>query len=78
MPITGFACYELNAIFECFCNISIHHLNLWAVSSVGRAPALQAGCHGFESHTVHGTSPLHDGEDVSLQLVRYLQRLATL
>ena len=23
---------------------------LWVISSVGRTPALQAGCHGFESH----------------------------
>ena len=26
---------------------------LWGCSSVGRAPALQAGGHGFESHHLH-------------------------
>ena len=25
----------------------------WGCSSVGRAPALQAGGHGFESHHLH-------------------------
>ena len=28
----------------------------WAISSVGRAPALQAGGHGFESRIVHHES----------------------
>lgn len=28
-------------------------LNFWDVSSVGRAPALQAGCQRFESATLH-------------------------
>ena len=27
--------------------------HLWGCSSVGRAPALQAGGHGFESHHLH-------------------------
>ena len=27
--------------------------NIWGCSSVGRAPALQAGGHGFESHHLH-------------------------
>ena len=27
--------------------------NKWGCSSVGRAPALQAGGHGFESHHLH-------------------------
>ena len=27
---------------------------LWGCSSVGRAPALQAGGHEFESHHLHG------------------------
>ena len=27
---------------------------IWGCSSVGRAPALQAGGHGFESHHLHG------------------------
>ena len=26
---------------------------MWGCSSVGRAPALQAGGHGFESHHLH-------------------------
>ena len=26
---------------------------IWGCSSVGRAPALQAGGHGFESHHLH-------------------------
>ena len=30
-----------------------HHLNKWGCSSAGRAPALQAGGHGFESHHLH-------------------------
>lgn len=31
--------------------VRIHHpAHIWASSSVGRTPALQAGCHGFESH----------------------------
>ena len=29
------------------------NLYLWGCSSVGRAPALQAGGHGFESHHLH-------------------------
>ena len=28
-------------------------IQLWGCSSVGRAPALQAGGHGFESHHLH-------------------------
>ena len=28
-------------------------INQWGCSSVGRAPALQAGGHGFESHHLH-------------------------
>ena len=27
--------------------------NIWGCSSAGRAPALQAGGHGFESHHLH-------------------------
>ena len=27
--------------------------HIWGCSSVGRAPALQAGGHGFESHHLH-------------------------
>ena len=34
MPITGFACYELNATIECFYNTSIRHLNLFKVCGV--------------------------------------------
>ena len=26
---------------------------IWGISSVGRAPALQAGGHEFESHILH-------------------------
>ena len=29
------------------------HLTKWGCSSAGRAPALQAGGHGFESHHLH-------------------------
>ena len=29
------------------------HLIKWGCSSAGRAPALQAGGHGFESHHLH-------------------------
>ena len=32
---------------------------IWALSSVGRAPALQAGGRGFDSHRVHH-SPILD------------------
>ena len=32
-------------------NNGIH--TVWGCSSVGRAPALQAGGHGFESHHLH-------------------------
>ena len=31
--------------------------NPWGCSSAGRAPALQAGGHGFESHHLHQTKP---------------------
>ena len=34
MPITGFACYELNATIECFYNTSIRHLNLFKVLGI--------------------------------------------
>lgn len=35
---------------DCICRSSIYHLPSWrGHSSVGRAPALQAGCQGFES-----------------------------
>ena len=35
---------------------------LWGRSSAGRAPALQAGGHGFESHRLHqwDKSPIRD------------------
>ena len=32
---------------------------LWGCSSAGRAPALQAGGHGFESHHLHHPSDLN-------------------
>ena len=32
--------------------------NPWGCSSVGRAPALQAGGHGFESHHLHQAKPI--------------------
>ena len=36
--------------------------HLWGCSSVGRAPALQAGGHGFESHHLHpGNRKEEDG-----------------
>ena len=33
---------------------------LWGCSSAGRAPALQAGGHGFESHHLHQWEKSHD------------------
>src|SRR5687767_6453899 len=36
--------------------ISGETYEIWAVSSVGRAPALHAGCQGFESLTAHHPS----------------------
>ena len=55
--------------------ITTNHL-LWGCSSVGRAPALQAGGHGFESHHLHhGTQvptnkglKFHNGVDASREL----------
>ena len=29
------------------------HIKVWGCSSAGRAPALQAGGHGFDSHHLH-------------------------
>ena len=49
----------------------------WACSSVGRAPALQAGGRGFESPHVHQSIQQLSGND-SLQLVnRIRSSLAT-
>ena len=39
-------CSILSELFE-------EAAHLWGCSSVGRAPALQAGGHGFESHHLH-------------------------
>ena len=44
--------------FEGLSNSSVHckskqQTHQWGCSSVGRAPALQAGGHGFESHHLH-------------------------
>ena len=33
---------------------------IWGCSSAGRAPALQAGGHGFESHHLHQKRKLHN------------------
>ena len=40
----------------------------WGCSSVGRAPALQAGGHGFESHHLH--HPKGEGESANLRTDR--------
>jgi hypothetical protein len=37
-------------IFE---NPAYNRVLVWGLSSVGRAPALQAGCRGFESRRLH-------------------------
>ena len=34
---------------------------IWGCSSAGRAPALQAGGHGFESHHLHQTAAHNEG-----------------
>ena len=34
---------------------------IWGCSSAGRAPALQAGGHGFESHHLHQVTKWEDG-----------------
>ena len=48
------------------------HLNLWGCSSVGRAPALQAGGHEFESHHLH--SIVSKGNDHCREICsRYLE-----
>ena len=38
--------------FTCGADITAEG-NIWGCSSAGRAPALQAGGHGFESHHLH-------------------------
>jgi hypothetical protein len=38
---------------QLFCNCDFGHSFVWGYSSVGRAPALQAGGHEFESHYLH-------------------------
>ena len=43
----------------------------WGCSSVGRAPALQAGGHGFESHHLHHptvSGPITRGSERELKL----------
>ena len=40
-------------------------INQWGCSSVGRAPALQAGGHGFESHHLHQTMKTVKSKDES-------------
>ena len=40
---------------------------IWGCSSVGRAPALQAGGHGFESHHLH----THKGRQRGKEPARY-------
>ena len=43
--------------------------NLWGCSSVGRAPALQAGGHEFESHHLHESNePCQDGSPEQIVL----------
>ena len=43
---------------------------VWGCSSVGRAPALQAGGHGFESHHLHHTGEPGTREDGKNQHMR--------
>ena len=35
---------------------------IWGCSSAGRAPALQAGGHGFESHHLHQRTKVRNGK----------------
>ena len=46
---------------------------LWGLSSVGRAPALQAGCHRFESVRLHHL-PRHDQREPGAVLSRPVGR----
>ena len=39
-------------------------LRKWGCSSAGRAPALQAGGHGFDSHHLHQEAQASEGERV--------------
>ena len=43
-------CYDLTRLYSLLVKITKCHLSKWARSSVGRAPALQAGGRGFEPH----------------------------
>ena len=52
---------------------------IWGCSSVGRAPALQAGGHEFESHHLHeGNEPCQTGKHCKLVLARKLTRISGL
>ena len=47
---------------------------LWGCSSAGRAPALQAGGHGFESHHLHQEKNEEEGSTESHHLYQALKR----
>ena len=40
---------------------------IWGISSVGRAPALQAGGHRFDPDMLHHTLMLHEVGDIDMQ-----------
>ena len=50
------------------------HQAVWGCSSVGRAPALQAGGHEFESHHLHGGEILRRKEHSSLYLENIISK----
>jgi hypothetical protein len=45
---------------------------MWGYSSVGRAPALQAGGHEFESHYLH-----HSGQEAAMYLENCITKQLT-
>ena len=47
------------------------YLKVWGCSSAGRAPALQAGGHGFDSHHLHQRSKGLRSESET----RYIEKL---
>ena len=55
--------------FTCGADITAEG-NIWGCSSAGRAPALQAGGHGFESHHLHQTILKNNPNEVRISSVR--------
>ena len=45
---------------------------VWGCSSAGRAPALQAGGHGFDSHHLHQSGPPDSVATVGVSLNEYM------